>query len=231
MPGNKMQAVVENQHPKTVRSYFRIDENNSTGLSGEDLLDLAASGKLTLSFALPGRTIHSGYYVGGAGCDECIEAEGTSTDLGLTPLLKEYVWHIIAEGQATIEYTYKSDEEFSKIEYSDSNPLPVVHREQVLITKRDLDLYKNGEPADPEPPSSMQGHAIAKAFACLYAVEVGHVDKEGHVNLPALLTDMQTRIQDEKGGLPLGLKKQSFYGTMKGIDKIAKCVDDLKQYY
>lgn len=224
-------ATAGSGQPELVRSYYRIDEHESIGLSAETLLDLAACGKLTLSIALPGRCLLSGQYIEGEGGDECVETEGMTTGLGLTPLLKEYVWQIIAAGRATIEYTYKSEDEFARIDYSESNPLPIVGREYVLITKRDLDLYRNGMPAEPKQPSSTQGHVVAKALACLYAVEAGHRDENGQIKLSSLLSEIQDKIQDETGDLPYGLRKATFYETMKGIDKIARCIDDLKQYY
>lgn len=149
-PKKKLKADTATLPFMSGRSYLFLKEMEPLGYSVEALLDFGVSNKLTLSFVMASRSIVSGHYHDGDGETECIEHDGAFN--GLAPVLQEYAWKILADGKATIEYTYQSETEFARIECSDAAPLPVVSRDQVVITVRDWDRFNQGLPAVPSAP-------------------------------------------------------------------------------
>ena len=129
------------------RSFFYLKEMGPFGYSVDALLDLGVSQKLTLSFVLASRSVISGDYLDEEGDVECPQADNVFS--GLAPIIPEYLWQILADDAATIEYTHKSETNFARIEHSMTAPLPTVTREQVLITKRDWQRFIDGKSPSP----------------------------------------------------------------------------------
>lgn len=223
---------------KPERSYYRLTEvldlaeTKNLGLSVDDLLDFGANGKLTLSFAVAGRYIISGEYHQGK---EVVENpphydEPASGPLPLPPV---EIWKIIADGKTEIEYLYRTEAEFSRIEPDERKLLPIVNSNQILITKRDWKLFMDGMPPDPIVPANVinktkphESPRIAGALALLYAREKKYLLKSGAINMPALLIDIHENFALAEGIIPPGLGESTFYNTKSSIEFLAPLLKD-----
>ena len=136
------------------RSYFflkelvELPEVKKLGFTTEALLDFGANEKLTLSFAVAGRYIISGDYHQNK---EVVENPPHYDDVasGPLPLPSVEIWKIIADGETELEYLYRNEFEFSRIERDDRKTLPVIGRDQILVTARDWKLFINGKSPSP----------------------------------------------------------------------------------
>jgi hypothetical protein len=155
--GDKADKAAISECMKPERTYYRINEilglpeTKKLGFTVEDLLDFGANGKLTLSFAVVGRYIISGDYHQGK---EIVENPPHYDEIfnGPLSLPSVEIWKIIIDGESEIEFLYRSEAEFSRIDRGEKDSLPVVGRDQILITKRDWQLFLDGMPPDPIIP-------------------------------------------------------------------------------
>lgn len=189
MAANKAKAkpVVEGENGNYGRSYFRLSELKEQDFTVEQLLDLGANRKLALSFVVAERLVLSGEYLDDEGGDECIQGEGCG--VGPVPLLPEYVWQLIAEGKAVVTYILRVTpcdvpntsamngeqgaswrrQGFNKFEDSPTQPLPVVKREDVIVTTEDWERFQKKLPPIQNDVPKKECPKIIAALAYVYA--------------------------------------------------------------
>ena len=220
-PKGKISNVATTKYKKPERSYYWLkelveqDELKKFGYSVEDLLDLGLNDKLTLSFVLAGRYIISGDYgFHGEVTDEPPHPEEIINSPA--PIPKEYLWKILADGKASIEYIYRTEAEFSRIDCGENNSLPVVGRDQIMVTARDWDRFKEGLPADPQLPQKAEDPRIIGILAYLFAKSGNnkhhYFKSTGEVNIDSVVNEICGFLQDEHGNPISG----NAYSTVQG---------------
>lgn len=222
------------QQPAESRTFYWLTELiesktlNKKHNTVHDLLNYAATEKLALSFVVAGKTTLSGTYDSETGA-ESIETCDVSLHSGLVPLLTEYVWQIIAEKVAVVEYTHKTDTSFTKIEKTDDQPLPAVSLENVVVKVRDWERFVNGMLPDTESQNEQEisglshNPKVAAGLALMYARESNQL-KDGKINKADILKDFTMTFADSNGIYPPGMSQASFYKALVPLDTLLSLI-------
>lgn len=114
---------------------------NKVGCTEEELLLLAANGKLFLSVIADDWRIEGGFYRDGDGETEIIQSDEVVTGLVLAPILAKDILRISRGGSVQIEYLERSESSYARIIKAENQDFPIIGMKELVIGCADANAF------------------------------------------------------------------------------------------